>query len=613
MFLRLALAAGLLALAALVVIRPSAKEPAPTAKPVPESKPSPSAPAAQPPLDFASAKSIAVLPFENQSDDKENTAFFSDGMHEDILTNLANIRELRVVSRTSVMESRGTTKKIPQIAKELGVAYILEGSVRRAGNQVRITGQLIRAANDEHLWAKSYDRELAPKEIFAIQAALSTEIAGALRLAISPQEKSLVERRPTENLAAYDLYLKARAIPRTRPTLVVLREQVKLLQAAVDLDPNFAEAWGELAAAHATHVGQDYDHTPARLAQADAAIARAVRLAPDVPEVIRLFGSYAVQAYRDYPRATAQFEKVIRLQPNNAEAIYSLGNVQRRQGRWAESVVSMEKAVELEPGNARFAAQLAFVLVSGRRWGEALAMQRRVVALLPESIAEQSTLVAIAFSANGSTKEADDWLARLAPAQRDLPRAIDLRKSWAAVRGDHTEWKRLDGLQPYLGDNDTHWSLAIATAMILAAHGEMSIARSRLENFPVDVRSALELEPANAQLWGVLARMEAFLGQKEEALRDARRAVELMPETLDALIGPRYSYNLAVVCAWTGDKDRAIAEIARLPRIPSGTRTSLSLFEGVHSLRVDAAFAPLRGDSRFEALLNDPKNNAPLF
>ena len=217
----------------------------PAAKPVTAVQPS-----------LANDKSIAVLPFTNMSDDKDASAFFADGIHEDILTNLANIPELRVVSRTSVMEYRHTTKKIPQIARELGVAYILEGSVRRSGNQVRITGQLIRAANDEHLWAKSYDRELTPKEIFAIQAALSTEIAGALKAAISPETKKLLERRPTENLAAYELYLKARSFVGAGRS--DQEKKVKFLEDALALDPNFAEAWGVLAVAHATHVFHMY-------------------------------------------------------------------------------------------------------------------------------------------------------------------------------------------------------------------------------------------------------------------------------------------------------------------------------------------------------------------
>jgi len=205
-----ALGVVVLALIGYFVARPDAKDATTAPKSVAETKTLPVAVPA--PVPLPADKSIAALPFENMSEDKENTAFFADGVHEDILTNLANIRELRVVSRTSVMEYRGTTKKIPQIARELGVAYILEGSVRRSGSQVRITDQLIRAANDEHLWATSYDRELTPKEMFAIQAALSTEIAGALRAAISPETKKFLERRPTENLAAYDLFLQAREL-----------------------------------------------------------------------------------------------------------------------------------------------------------------------------------------------------------------------------------------------------------------------------------------------------------------------------------------------------------------------------------------------------------------
>ena len=603
-----ALVAVILALVGYVVLRPTAKEPTAPPRIAAEMKASVALPAA--PVPVVNDKSIAVLPFENMSDDKENTAFFADGMHEDILTNLANIRELRVVSRTSVMEYRGTTKKIPQIARELGVAYILEGSVRRAGNRVRITGQLIRAANDEHLWAKNYDRELTTKDMFDIQAALSTEIAGALQAAISPETKKLLDRRPTENLAAYDLYLKSRASREAwngGPTRVSLKGEGKFLQDAVDLDPNFAEAWAELAYVHVLYVIQNYDHTPARLAQADAAMARAVRLAPDTPEIIRLLGIYAYDGYRDYARATAQFEKVLQLQPNNSEAMLNLGSVLRRRGRWLESVSNERKATELDPGNANYATHLMSTLEAGWRWEEALTELRRFVAKRPDRRQTQSTLAQLAFQATGSTKEADDWLARLTPAQLESPRIIAARKYWANAKGDYVEWKRLDGRQPYFDEDDTpHWQQAIDAAMIIGAHGDMTGARARLGNFTLEVRSELELQPTNENLLRGLSIIEALLGQKEEALRDARKAVELMPETLDTLAGPVSGRNLAVVYAWTGDKDRAIAELARLIRVPRGVTS-------VHELRVDPAFAPLRGDPRFEALLNDPKNNEPLF
>ena len=309
-----ALGVGVVALIGFLVMRPGAKDVGPAAKPVPETKPSPvAAPAAVP---VVNEKSFAVLPFDNLSDDKENTAFFSDGMHEDILTTLANIPELRVISRTSVLEYRDTTKKIPQIARELNVAYILEGSVRRAGNQIRLTGRLIRAANEEQVWSKSYPRDLTPKEMFAIQAALATEIAGALQAVISPATKQLVERRPTENLAAYDLYLQARSKEGS-----LSQRRLKLMQEAVGLDPNFAEAWGELAYMHVRVFDLFFDRTPERLVQADAAIARAVRLAPDAPEVIRTLAAYTQFGYNDYARAEVQYQKVLRLQPSNSDAI----------------------------------------------------------------------------------------------------------------------------------------------------------------------------------------------------------------------------------------------------------------------------------------------------
>jgi hypothetical protein len=224
----------------------------------------------------------------------------------------------------------------------------------------------------------------------------------------------------------------------------------------------------------------------------------------------------------------------------------------------------------------------------GRHWDEALTELRRIIAKRPDYLQTQSTLAQVAFWATGSTKAADDWLARLTSAQLASPRIIDARKYWANAKGDYAEWKRLDGPQPYFDEDDSpHWSQAIDAAIILGAHGDMTGARARLGNFPAEVRAALALEPANSSLWRGLSIMEALLGQKDEALRDARKAVELMPETLDALAEPLSSRNLAVVYAWTGDKDRAIAELTRLFRVPRGVTS-------VHDLRVDPAFAPLR-------------------
>ena len=558
----------------------------------------------------AADKSIAVLPFVNQSDDQDNTAFFADGVHEDILTSLANIRDLRVISRTSVLEYRGTIKKIPQIARELGVAYILEGSVRRAGNHVRITGQLIRAAADEHIWAKNYDRELTPKEVFAIQAELATEIAGALHAAISPATKKLLARLPTENLAAYDLYLKGRDPEESRRP--GLESKAKHLAEAVALDPKFAEAWAALAATHAAFVYWEYDHTSKRLEQADVAIAHALRLAPDSPEVIYFLGRYALLGYRDFARASAQFQKIIELQPNNAEGYTSLAFVQRRQGRWREVLENFQKALELDPSNERRHQTLFNTLQTARRWEEARAVAQRFIAR--KSGAGSQTLARLAFKATGSTREGDEWLAQLPAAQLAVPGNVLNRKYWARVKGDYAEWKRLDALHPHTNPDIplgriSLQSAAIDAAWMHAAHGDRQAARARLGNFPAETRSTLAEQPANTELWSELALMEALLEQPEPALLAARKALELLPESVDPLIAARSRRDLAIVCAWTGRKDEAITDITRLLRTPFG---SIAL-SSVHELRVDPAFAPLRGDSRFEALLADPKNNAPLF
>ncbi|MSU49304.1 MAG: TIR domain-containing protein [Opitutus sp.] len=577
---------------------------------------SPSA-AAQPPTDLAAksaAKSIAVLPFTNMSDDKDASAFFSDGIHEDILTNLALIRDLRVVSRTSVMGYRGTTKKIGEVARELGVTYILEGSVRRAGNKVRVTGQLIRAATDEHLWAKSYDRDLT--DIFAIQAALATEIAGALQTALSPQEKKLLERRPTENLAAYDLFLKGRD-SRNREGISsskALHKLETLFQAAVELDPGFAQAWGELSVVHGYQVLLHLDQTPARVAKATAAIDRAVSLAPESPDVIRSLASYHYYVHRDYARAIEQLEKVARLQPNDPGVYYVLGGIQRRQGRWVEAIGNLRKATRSDPGNMVAAGVLLSTLQACRRYDEATAEHRRIVEILADPLSAQLTIATTPFLARGSTREMAEFLAALPAATANSPAGVLQRKRWAAMSGSFVESRRLDRLESTADENGDQ---ALLAAMICRAQGDGEGARTRLGNFPAELRARLEREPLNPLVWSTLGLMEAILGQKAEALRCAGKAQELMPEARDAFEGPSFSFALALVHGWTGDKDRAIAEIARLLRTAGRRYTFSSGFilrmPNIHVMRTAPEYFPLHGDPRFEALINDPKNNAPLF
>jgi len=582
--------------AAIVAVLLIGRKPAPAPPPAQVA-----APAAAPVND----KSIAVLPFENMSDDKDS-GFFADGIHEDILTNLALIREFRVVSRTSVMPYRTTTKSMRQIAQELGVAYILEGSVRREGNKVRVTGQLIHAATDEHVWAHAYDRDLT--DIFAIQAELSQEIASALKTALSPEEKVMIARRPTQNTEAYDLYLRARDVDnRGGTTPVDLEKEEALTQRAVDLDPAFAAAWGHLARVEALFAFWGHDQSPARLERAKAAIDTALRLAPDDPAVIDSLGTYLYYGHRDYAGAMAQYARLASLQPNDPTVWSSLGLILRREGRYAEALPQLRKATQLDPGNASYSRNLTDLLMAGRRYDDYATEQRRKIGIIPERFQEAFELAASNFDSRGSTLEGDQFLAQLPPFQANSARGIYLRERWAGTKGEWAEAIRLDKLQPFFDeDGIPHSEQAYFSLLAYEGAGDMQGVRAKAANFPGELRARLAREPNNLVIMLFLSSYDSVLGQNDEAIRLALKARQLLPETMDGVDGPLISYVLAVAYARAGDRDRAIEVLAHLALTPYGNFN-------VHELRVAAEFAALRDDPRFQALLADAANNAPLF
>ncbi len=577
-------------------LRSGNKEPLPAAPaPVVEAKPAGAAP-----VPAINPKSLAVLPFNNMSEEKDSV-FFSDGIHEDILTNLALVRELQVVSRTSVMQYRNTTKTLRQIAAELGVAYVLEGSVRRAGNKVRVTGQLIRAATDEHVWAKNYDRDLT--DVFSIQSELATEIAGALSAALSPQEKQLLNRRPTENLAAYDAYVKARQIRQNNSISIV--DADPLLQTAVQLDPKFAQAWAELGSLHAFAYFNNFDHSAERLTKAKAAIETAVRLAPDDPAVIEKQGDYYYYGFRDYARATEQYQRLAVLRPNDAAVFGSLGFIHRRQGRWAEALTELRRASQLEPRNLRYTRTLAELAGGLNLYDETLAVRRQIVALYPDELPDALQLALVPVSATGSLREVVAWLAQLKPAPKDEGLVHYIRLQGARAALDLETAIRLDQQQPYYdGYSEPHWSQDVSAAFVLMVHGDTAAARARVASALAEGQAELARKPSEST-WVTLSTLHIILGNKAEALRCAQAAKDLVPESGDAIAGPPLSLNYAQALAWCGEKDRALAELARLLRTPFG--------ENIHGARLSLGWFPLRGDPRFQALVNDPKNNQPLF
>ena len=554
---------------------------------------------------IVSSKSIAVLPFANMSEEKDANAFFADGIHEDILTNLTRIAELRVVSRSSVMAYRETTKPGPQIGTELGVAYLLEGSVRRAGNKVRVTGQLVNARTNEQVWANSYDRDLT--DIFAIQTALAQEIAGALSAAISPEVRKQLDRSPTGSSSAYDLYLQARNVRNRYYTEspAGLGQIEKLLTDALKIDPDFAVARGELAIVHAKKIFWGQDCSAVRKTQAEAAMAEAIRLAPNDPEVIRQSALFAYLAYRDYDRATAIYEDIIRQQPNDPTGYGFLALIQRRQGRKVESLRNLLRAVELDPGNLTYLNNIRWTQKNRRQWPEMLATQRRIMALLPGSLQEEFVMAEFSRLATGSFKPQDDLLARLTPIQRESPLALKWRKYWVMQRGDFVEYALLDRRLPYDAGTQTEVDAAIEAAVVYLSMRDPAAARARIGNHLAETRQLLSKEPDNYAVQMQVATMEAIAGNADDAVRLARSVMATMPESRDAIYGASFRFDLARVYALVGDKEHALEELTRLVHAPT------QLFN-VAELREDPAICALNADPRFAALCNDPKNNARL-
>ncbi|HXQ82140.1 MAG TPA: TIR domain-containing protein [Opitutaceae bacterium] len=544
-------------------------------------------------------RSIAVLPFENMSEDKQN-AFFTDGVHEDVLTNLSFIRDLNLVSRTSVMQYRGTTKSIKQIGRELGVAYVLEGSVRREGTKVRVTGQLIDARSDKHLWAKSYDRDVT--DIFAIQGELARAIADALQAVLSPEAKVLLARRPTENSVAYDDYLKARQI-RFGANFGSTEKAVALLEDAVRLDPRFAPAWAELASLRALSYFK-FEHGEQEIGPAKEAIDTAVRLAPDDPAVIEAVGDYYYYGSRDYTRATEQYLRLAQMRPNDPVMYYSLGLIQRRQGRMADAIPNLRRGLKLDPANEQYILEFASSLDAVRRYDEAESMLRKLMDVHPDDSGAEFLLCMTTFWARGSTAEMKAAVRRAAdPSDHSLN--LYAQSNFALARGDFAEFAKLNREQRYYDGNpdDPRWNQDVTAAESFAESGDMAAARARASEALVLMRAEIARQPDNSVLWAALSLANALLGKKDDALRSAQRSGELMPESRDAIVGPGNSNTCALAFAWIGDKGRALAELERLLHVPWGMN--------IYASR--AGWRPLRDDPRFKKLVSDPANNAPLL
>jgi len=544
-------------------------------------------------------KSIAVLPFENLSDEKEN-AYFADGVQDEILTGLARVADLKVISRTSVMQYKGgLIRNLREVAKELGVAHLLGGSVQRTGGRVRVSAQLIDARTDTQLWAERYDRDVA--DVFAIESEVAGKIVAQLQSKLSREEKAAIEERPTEDLEAYDLYAHAKTqidnALLSQPSKDLF-EAVRLLDKAVKRDPSFFLAYYQLAHAHDLIYQMGFDHTPERLALADAAIQSLRRLRPDAGETHLALAKHLYWGYLDYDRARKELNAAQQGLPNDALAFLLAAYIDRRQGRWEESTRNFEHASELDPRNVVILQQLSLNFENLRRYADMAATLDRALLLAPKDIALRTQGAAVALNWRADPKPLHTTIQTiLAENPNAVPLLADQWLPLALCERDSAAAKRALAAMPSGGCYDAGIPLPNAWCEGLAARmrADQPAARAAFINARKELEKMLHDQADYAEAICALGVIDAALGNKEDAIREGQRAVDLMPVSKNAIEGLLLIKYLALIYAWTGEKDRALKQLDKAAKLPS--------YLSYGQLRLHPIWDPLRGDPRFDKIV----------
>jgi len=546
--------------------------------------------------------SIAVLPFENLSNDKDD-AFFADGVQDDVLTKLARISELRVISHTSVMHYRGNQDP-RKVGKALGVLHLLDGTVRRYGGKVHVNARLVNARTGTHVWAEEYDRDL--NEVFAIEAELAQSVASQLGAKVSADETTAMEERPTKDLVAYDLYVHA--APLIEESLYYglnsetnLFKAVELLNQAVARDPTFLLAYCQLARAHDAIYWNALDHTQGRLELAKSAVNSALKLNPESGEAHFASALHFYYGYLDYDRAREELAVALRTLPNNARIFELNGYIDRRQARWNDAVRNLERAVEVDPRNDDIFFGTGFTYLCARDYKRAGEIANRALALPTKNNYARLLPVWIDFHEKADTRPwravLEKILAENPASARDLTRgrffvSLYERDPVAAERALAT----LDyPVMNARGIGAVKFSPAYARGLVARMKGDAAGADAAFSAARAQQEEAVRTAPDDASKLCYLGLIDASLGRKEDALREGRRAVELLPSTKDALNGTEVLYFYAVICAWTGERDQAIQQLQTLARLPAGVSYG--------EIRLDPFWDPLRGDPRFEKIV----------
>jgi TolB-like protein/Flp pilus assembly protein TadD len=560
------------------------------------------APTGAPPTTAAiPEKSIAVLPFENLSSDKDN-AYFADGVQDEILTDLAKIADLKVISRTSVMQYRDTANRnLREIGHQLGVAHVLEGTVQRAADKVRVNTQLINARTDAHEWAENYDRPLT--DVFAIQSEIAKAIADQLQAQLSPGEKAAIARAPTNDVVANDLYIRAQAFddmsndPGAKEYLL---QGVSLLEQALRRDPDFLLAQCLLSEIHSDLYWFGFDHTPERLEESHKALQQAERIQPDAGEVHLQKGIYAYHGFRDYDQALAEFELARKSLPNSSRLYLYLGVIDRRQSRWNDAIKNMNRAVELDPRNFLTVEEAAFTQGGLGHAAETTRLLQKAIELSPKDYFARMQLAMIPYferadlapmraQLNVFEKEGAEATANAAQtfliyalAKRD---PVAAAQALAFIPAEGSIFENTNFLMP------RDWFVGL----VARTFGDTKEAERAFTAARTIDATIVQEQPDYAPAWSLLGMIDAGLGHKADAITEGRRACELLPVSKDSWEGPIYVTNLALIYVWVGEKDLAFEQLASSVKTPGGITYG--------ELRLDPSWEPLRQDPRFQELL----------
>jgi TolB-like protein/Flp pilus assembly protein TadD len=541
-------------------------------------------------------KSIAVLPFENLSDEKEN-AYFADGIQDDLLTNLSKIGDLRVISRTSVMQYRGRPTKLPDIGKALGVSNILEGSVRRSGNRVRVNVQLIDANTDEHLWAKDYDRDLT--DVFMIQSEIAQEIASALKAKLSPAEESQMTTKPTENNEAYQAFVDAHNLSCAWEDQAKLRQSAQLYQRAIDLDPNFALALARYSQLESWMM-RTHDASPEHRERARSLAERALQVKPELPEAHLALGFSYYYGDNNYDAALKEFEIAQRGLPNESEVYLAIGAIQRRQGKWAESTANLEKAASLNPKDPWPLQNLAMNYQMLRNFGAANKTVDRALQISPTGIGLWQTKVKLAIGEKGDFSAYEQAMEKgksFPVSNEDRLKFVGEEANLLLLQRKYDQLLQLGEKFPDDAFATMPGSLAgkyFALGVAKKGLGDNAAARTAFLKAKDILAEQVKQKPDDADLHVQLAKLLAWVGEKDAAIAEAQRAMDLRPESKDAFEGPQITEQAAQVYAIIGDNARAIELLDGLLTRPSEVT--------LESLKVNPAWDPLRNDPAFQAL-----------